>query len=115
MKVKVTVEMFETSKGCTDCSVSGGGILCGVSDDITSHFTCGDGVTALRVVTTEGVAEPSDQELKAKQYKEMQIKNACAYSNYVWPKQLSSGVMFHNGVKITVEEFNHWVNIIKNK
>lgn len=33
------------------------------------------------------------------------ILNARRDSNYKWPKQLTSGVMFYNGSRITKEEF----------
>lgn len=33
------------------------------------------------------------------------IRRACVYYNYVWPKQLVSGVMFFEGTRITIEQF----------
>lgn len=34
------------------------------------------------------------------------IRAACAHYNYVWPKQLESGIMYFDGARITIEEFN---------
>lgn len=41
-------------------------------------------------------------------YKELAIKLACRDNDYKWPKQLSSGIMFYCGHKITIAEFNEW-------
>lgn len=41
------------------------------------------------------------------------IQNACAAYSYKWPKELSSGVMFYNGFKITIDEFNKWARKFK--
>ena len=38
--------------------------------------------------------------------KETAIRLACSYFNYKWPKQLTSGIMFYNGFRITIKEFN---------
>ena len=38
--------------------------------------------------------------------KEFAITLACAHFNYKWPKELTSGVMFYEGFRITVKEFN---------
>lgn len=38
--------------------------------------------------------------------KETAIKMACRDNNYKWPKQLSNGIMFYNGHRITINEFN---------
>ena len=40
--------------------------------------------------------------------KQFAIQLACAYFNYKWPKELTSGVMFYEGYKITIQEFNLW-------
>lgn len=40
--------------------------------------------------------------------KELAIKEACYYFNYKWPKDLWTGVMFYEGYKITITEFNSW-------
>jgi hypothetical protein len=31
---------------------------------------------------------------------------ACVWHEYRWPKELTSGVMFFNGQRITIKEFN---------
>ena len=41
------------------------------------------------------------------------IRMACRYFNYKWPEQLSSGVMFYFGERITIEEFNKQANLFK--
>lgn len=41
------------------------------------------------------------------------IKSACAEHGYKWPKYLTSGVMFYQGCKITVDEFNDWARKFK--
>ena len=41
------------------------------------------------------------------------IRRACAAFNYKWPEQLSSGIMFFEGQKITIEEFKEQVNLFK--
>lgn len=33
------------------------------------------------------------------------IKNACIYFNFQWPRELTSGVMFFGGERITRREF----------
>lgn len=33
------------------------------------------------------------------------VRRCCAYYNYQWPIQLTSGIMFFEGYKITIEEF----------
>lgn len=38
--------------------------------------------------------------------KEWAIKLACAAYDYRWPRHLSSGVMFYEGFRITIQEFN---------
>lgn len=40
--------------------------------------------------------------------KELAIKLACRDNNYKWPKELSSGVMFYDGFRIIIQEFNEW-------
>lgn len=40
--------------------------------------------------------------------KETAIKLACRDCDYKWPKELSSGVMFYGGQRITIQEFNAW-------
>lgn len=34
------------------------------------------------------------------------IRSALAHYSYKWPKELWTGVMFYQGHKITIEEFN---------
>lgn len=41
------------------------------------------------------------------------IKEATAYHNFKWPKELTSGVMFWCGYHITIDEFNHWARKFK--
>jgi len=36
------------------------------------------------------------------------IKIVCAECGYRWPKELGSGVMFYDGHRITIAEFNAW-------
>jgi len=45
--------------------------------------------------------------------KDIAIQSACRDNNYKWPKQLSSGVMFYNGHRITIVEFNKWARNFK--
>lgn len=40
--------------------------------------------------------------------KQTAIKLAVRDNNYKWPSQLSNGVMFYYGFKITIDEFNKW-------
>ena len=41
------------------------------------------------------------------------IKLACRDNDYKWPKQLSSGIMFYLGHRITIDEFNSWASKFK--
>lgn len=34
------------------------------------------------------------------------IRQAVIDSNYKWPQQLDSGIMFYKGLRITIDEFN---------
>ena len=45
--------------------------------------------------------------------KEAAIKIACGDCDYKWPKDLSSGVMFYHGHRITIEEFNRFAEGFK--
>lgn len=45
--------------------------------------------------------------------KEEAIKLACAAYDYKWPVTLPSGVMFFEGHKITIDEFNKWARKFK--
>jgi hypothetical protein len=40
--------------------------------------------------------------------KEVAISLACRDHDYRWPRTLSSGVMFFDGYRITIDEFNAW-------
>jgi len=40
--------------------------------------------------------------------KKVAIQMACAECDYRWPKQLTSGIMFYDGYRITIQEFNKW-------
>lgn len=33
------------------------------------------------------------------------IRRCCSYFDYVWPKEIISGILFFEGTKITIEEF----------
>ena len=41
------------------------------------------------------------------------IASACRDHNYKWPKVLTTGVMFYNGYRITIDEFNEWARKFK--
>lgn len=41
------------------------------------------------------------------------IRRAIADNDYKWPKQLTSGVMFFEGERITIEEFMEQVRLFK--
>lgn len=41
------------------------------------------------------------------------VKQACAHYDYNWPKELTSGVMFFNGHRITIQQFNKWARNFK--
>ncbi len=43
------------------------------------------------------------------------LRKCCAYHNYEWPSELWTGVMFYNGERITIEEFNKVANLFKLK
>ena len=45
--------------------------------------------------------------------KDIAIHLACRDNDYKWPKQLSDGVMFYNGHRITINEFNEWASKFK--
>jgi len=45
--------------------------------------------------------------------KECAIKRATRDYDYKWPKQLWSGVMFYDGYRITIQEFNEWARNFK--
>jgi hypothetical protein len=45
--------------------------------------------------------------------KDFAIKLACAYYNYKWPPRMTSGVMFYEGYKITIQEFNEFARNFK--
>jgi hypothetical protein len=47
------------------------------------------------------------------QDKRIALANACRSYNYKWPKELSSGVMFYDGERITIQEFNAWARQFK--
>lgn len=40
-------------------------------------------------------------------------RRACAHFNYHWPDQLTSGIMFFEGERITVEEFMEQVKLFR--
>lgn len=41
------------------------------------------------------------------------IREACAHFKYKWPTQLTSGIMFYDGERITIEEFAAQVRLFK--
>lgn len=41
------------------------------------------------------------------------VKRACAHFNYQWPASLTSGVMFFEGQRITIEQFNKCARMFK--
>jgi len=41
------------------------------------------------------------------------IRRACFHYDYKFPKELYSGVLFFEGHKITIEEFNKQANLFK--
>ena len=40
--------------------------------------------------------------------KQEAIQLCCRENNYKFPKELSSGILFYYGFKITIQEFNSW-------
>lgn len=57
--------------------------------------------------------KPSNQTFKTESEVSDEVKRACAAHNYKWPKELSSGVMFFDGQRITIDEFNKWARKFK--
>lgn len=45
--------------------------------------------------------------------KKATIRRCCAWHDYKWPKELSSGVMFFDGQRITIEEFAEYVDLLR--
>lgn len=45
--------------------------------------------------------------------KPLAIRSALIYHNYRWPKELWTGVMFYEGYKITIEEFNEQLQLFR--
>jgi hypothetical protein len=45
--------------------------------------------------------------------KKIAIAELCSLYNYKWPKEITSGVMFYNGIKVTIQEFNEWARNFK--
>lgn len=45
--------------------------------------------------------------------KETAIRLACYHYNYQWPKSLFTGIMFYEGFKITIEEFQQCAKLFK--
>jgi hypothetical protein len=41
------------------------------------------------------------------------VKSACYFYNYKWPKELWSGVMFFDGARITIQQFNTYAGMFK--
>jgi hypothetical protein len=41
------------------------------------------------------------------------VKLAAYHCNYKWPKELFTGIMYFNGHRITVEEFQAWSKLIQ--
>lgn len=41
------------------------------------------------------------------------VRECVAHCNYKWPKQLTSGIMFFRGERITIEEFMEQVKLLK--
>lgn len=41
------------------------------------------------------------------------VRLACAHNNYIWPKHLTSGVMFFAGRKVTIEAFQEQVALFR--
>lgn len=40
------------------------------------------------------------------------VLRACAYFNWKWPKDLTSGIMFFEGKRITLIEFSYYINLV---
>lgn len=41
------------------------------------------------------------------------VRRACAFHDYKWPKQLTSGIMFFEGERVTIEEFKKQARLFK--
>jgi hypothetical protein len=41
------------------------------------------------------------------------IRRLCAVYNYRWPKQYITGVLFYDGYRITIEEFNEQAKLFR--
>jgi hypothetical protein len=41
------------------------------------------------------------------------VRLACAYNNYKWPENLTSGVMYYLGRKVTIEAFQEQVKLFR--
>lgn len=42
------------------------------------------------------------------------IRKAIAFNNYQWPNQLTSGIMYFEGYRITIEEFMEQCKLFSN-
>lgn len=40
------------------------------------------------------------------------ILRACNHFNNKWPKELTSGIMFYEGQRITIEEFTYYARML---
>lgn len=45
--------------------------------------------------------------------KNLAIQALCAKYNYKWPRYITSGVMFYDGIEVTIDEFNNWARKFK--
>lgn len=41
------------------------------------------------------------------------VRMACAYRDYKWPEELTSGVMFFDGQRVTIEAFQEQVKLFR--
>lgn len=52
---------------------------------------------------------------KREEVKKLVVRRAAYWHDYKWPEQLSSGIMFFDGERITIEEFQEQVALFKPK
>jgi len=61
--------------------------------------------THMKTLNLEPGAGKSLQDPVGAEIRLSTIRRACAFFKYQWPAQLDSGVMFFEGLRITIEEF----------
>ena len=82
--------------------------------EIEHKIACNE-MTAAQVFTQmmQFVRREDKEQSQREQSKHRAIQQACRDCKYKWPKELSNGVMFYNGERITIGEFNKWARNFK--